>query len=344
MIKKLILSSFLYFLPLQAQQVSLIDNKGFETKGDSLELKVRDYHNFGGSKGYLEAKAKNLSVYLNKLGVLNHSFGAEQKNVFFNFKREHTRTGNSQSGVSSTIIDKKQVYDMGFNYPLFEKIGLELGFERASSKQEIDATILFLMGDTAISSLDSWLNQNSSMLEIKSKYFSIKGIYNNINNKTIQRKSDGTIDISTINESSADTIFSITPIKNINYTYDGKHHGYFTSHTDPVNVFIDFDMVYPKESKFIFETGNYKDHEIKRFEYEIENQNRFVDGLYDIDYEKDLRFFGDVYMNEGPEISFKKLKNFSVSPSFRWKIQEGKKSVAEFNYKHKIKKINILKV
>ena len=132
---------------------------------------------------------------------------------------------------------------------------------------------------------------------------------------------------SIIKEFEADTIFSLTPIKYLNYTYDGDDYGYLTSYTDPINIFVDLDMIYPKQSKFIIESGNRKDNEIKRFEYEIENQNRFVNRLYDMAYEKDLRFLQDMHFNNG----------------FRWEMQKGKKSVAEFNYNHKIKKNKYLK-
>jgi hypothetical protein len=315
-----LLLSSLSFFPLQAQQVFTLNQDSFETKGQNLELRIDNHNDLANSKGYFRANLQNVDLYVDRYGLFNHKFGAEQKNIFFNSVRENTKIDTSTRTLNLDILFETRNYDFGLNFLAYAPWDLEIKGEQSVSNNTIDSKTIFIGPDTLGEKLNGTFDQTSNLFYVGNKYGYVKGISNQRKSNTIDQKFNGEIEIDKSDENDLKTIFSISPLPNINYTNsDKEHNSYLTTYTDPINLFAQFNNMDFSEFGFdksgleilknnimdgtlIISSGNYKDQNIKRYEYNIEDRMRVADRIENIHYSRNGRFLDDMFFNNGFEI------------------------------------------
>lgn len=320
-----LLISALTFLPLNAQKVALLKNDSFNFISPKLELNIDNRKDLINSQGFFRANVKDVNFYIDRYGLLNAGAGFESGNAFFNLDQKRTRISNRAPGLTSTLDNTNQSYDVGFVLPSYTGLRNGVGIERANSRLDIDSKIVYVMGDTLISRLSGLINQTSNQIIFRNKYGYIKAILNELDSKTIDQKSDGTAEVTNISHSDFKNIFSFSPIPQINYTYDGEDHAYITNYSDGINAFLDINTTKPGESRLVIESGNLKNYEIRDFERKIENNNRSVDRIQDLTY----------------ETGRKVIENMFYKRSFRWEMQKGKKDNFRMNNSLNFKYFNL---
>jgi len=303
------------FLPIKSQQVTVIDENSLSTKGNRLELKINDYSDLSNSQGFLRTNIFNFQPYFLRNGLLNYSTGFQEKHIFFNYSSQRIKKENRNGFVITSLLDEGLVSDIGFYFP-FKKISF--GFERAISKKNLNYKTINLAGDTTSLKKQGPLNQDTDMFKIGNDSFYIKYINNHLFAETKIISNGQLIAKSRIKSKKSDIIVSLNPIKNINLTYADHLSTYLSTNTFPINItgFIDFENI--QNNQLIIETNNLINHKNKRLEKIIENKYRNVSRVYDLNYEKDLRFLKDGFFNT----------------SFSLKLQDRKSPLAAINFKY----------
>jgi len=347
----LMLSSFLS--TTKAQLVSTLDENRLNIRHPNLELRIDDRQDLENSQGYLRAQIEGFSGYASRNGLLNHNEGLQGEHIFLNFQRAYLKTTNRLPGLISNVVNKGHSQDFGFNVPLHDFLDLRAMFERSASKDTVDVKMIHTRGDTLEENIDGTYFPTTHFAGFSTKYFSFKYLHNEIDAMDIHKKEwEETADTTITDETFEEKIFSATFPKYFNYTNDGNHHSYIALGRDDINAFLELHeedvksgtlIDHLQKGKLIIATGDHTRNEVRAYEREIEDGARASNRIYDDGYEKDFRFLRDLFYSTGPKIEWDLgfLGDAALTSSFRWEMQQGKRSIAEGKLQGNFKYLDI---
>lgn len=320
------LASLFSFTALTPQTKIQIDKNLFDLKNNYIQTELQNengLNDYLNTTGKIRLGTRQNSIFLNRDGTLNYTFGSNLDiNGFSNFyiqKRENIKIQNRNSigniNIISNTLNLSRDKEIGFGYTLKD---WGIFYENAISNKTLNMKVIISSGENnQISHSIEKIAQSSSMISLKSPVFSVKQILNKVeygNEISKEKKS----------------IFSLGT-KRINYTFDGKdHYGYLNFEIKDLNFFIFND------SSLVIETSEYSDIERYWFERRIEDKNRVVPRIYDVKYESISDYLKDIFFTNkrlGFRLEFKSGKSPDLQTRINLKYLLGK---TDFNKNHNL--------
>jgi len=251
-----------------------------------FQANINNYNNIICSTGNVRVGNEN-NIYLNRDGLLNLTAGTNLKikkvKSFYTITQSKTKNRNENSLAISEILTNNQSIDFGIYLN-------KIGYEQAVSNKSIEGKVI-LKNPVNIGKFNQSLKLKTEMLNIGLEH----GYFKLIKNKEL-------------------SFVSSVDYKYLNWTFDGEHNGYISSSTKPITFFAFSD------GKIVIQTDDYSDLEKYLFHKKIEDKNRDVNRIYDLENERNLEYLSNPLFSDrniGFRIEYKDRVKSEIKLNFK---------------------------
>ncbi len=313
--------------PTKAKQVFLTDGKFFKATSRKLEFYMNDLRNPLNSQGFFRIKSNLTDFYFRRFGLFNYQYGFESGDGFFNFRKYSKRIKNEEFNIISSIDISSHDYEAGCKIYLLKSPKLSIGVGRAESQKDLESKVICIQssgsknGKELITKLEGELKEQTTLINLKSKFGYITLIKNSLSSETLEQKKDEE-NKKTIKNKNLKRIYFFSPAPElVGYAYDTNHHAYLAKYWEDFGIFIRLNFKNMKNSALVIESSNLKEFELTEFHRDIENYNREVPRIYDLKYETNKRLAFNPFFENNFRIKLKKGKKpeFSLSKTIKLK-------------------------
>jgi hypothetical protein len=246
-------------------------------------------------KGIIKLKYANNSVYLNRNGLLNHSYGIniglDLAEGYYNNSQQNIKTENSSSqdsqigqiNTKTTLLNENYTNDFGikFNYNNYF-----VSYEDAKNRNKVDGETLVEINDEKdLIKYQFNFNNSSQIYGLGFEY----GFF-----KFIQNRQD---------ENKFNNYLAGVGYSGLNVYYGEEIAGFFN-----FNAFdkVDFNLTYDKNFKLNISTSDYSKLAQKDFERTLENKLRLAPRFYDSGLETSRSYLEDMFFTDDFNFSIDK--------------------------------------
>lgn len=253
---------------------------------------LADFYNI---KGIIKAKYDNNSIYFNRNGLLNHSYGANiglnivkgyYNNSQQNIKTESSSSQNSQIGQINTktiLLNEDNMNDFGIKLNYNDYF---ISYEDAKKSSKIDGETLVEINDEKdLIKYQFNFNNSSRVYGLGFKHGFFKFMQN--------RQDDNKFDNYLIKAS----------YSGLNLYYGKDISGFLN-----FNIFdkADINLTYDENLKINLATSDYSRQNHKDFERKLENKLRIVPRIYDSYLETSRSYLEDMFFTDNYSFSIDK--------------------------------------